>query len=99
MSFVKQFISRCFGWQVDVTPENDSSFFTILPLETLIENRFPNVAMNLKYKIAKWDNGIRTSLYRWWSFPFVNLLQQVMIPCNTYFICMAILQTLTPICK
>lgn len=46
-----------------------------------------------------WTNAIHTSQYNWWNFVPLNILQQVLIPANAYFLLMAILQLVPQICK
>lgn len=59
--------------------------------------RFPRTSGNDLQKVRTWRNSIRTSQYRWWNFLPLNLFQQVIIPSNTYFIVIAILQLIKPI--
>lgn len=61
--------------------------------------RAPPSLGNNHWSVANWHNSIRTSQYSWWNFLFLDLLQQVIIPANAYFIAMAILQTIPAICQ
>eukprot|EP00917_Polyrhabdina_sp_WS-2016_P010364 GHVP01022872.1.p1 GENE.GHVP01022872.1~~GHVP01022872.1.p1 ORF type:complete len:994 (-),score=173.65 GHVP01022872.1:90-3071(-) len=52
----------------------------------------PKTASNNHYNVAKWTNFVRTSQYHWWNFIPLNLLSQVILPANLYFLFMAFLQ-------
>lgn len=82
------------------TPGADAgepSYLTVRAFQSTTHARVPKTTANETHKVSHWNNSIRTSLYRWWNFLPLNLFQQLIIPSNTYFLVMAILQMIKPI--
>lgn len=76
---------------------DESQRLLVRPFQPTPFLRVPRIGGNEDQKVRSWRNSIRTSQYRWWNFLPLNLFQQMIIPSNTYFLVMALLQLIKPI--